>query len=525
LNAPYVLYHMVRADFLERVRRYSFLVTLAAALFLAYGVATERVWIVVGNGYRGVYNSAWIGMLMTVCCSTFLSLVGFYIVKNSVQRDTDTRVGQILAATPMRKDFYTFAKTLSNFAVLACMVVILMLAAVVMQLIRAEGHSLALWQLWSPFVFFALPCMLLTAAVALLFETLPVLRSGAGNVIYFFFWIFSLMLGVLGVDDPAGLQLLYRSSRTTLQAIDPTSPENFHFSLTIGGEHAVRTFAWNGIDWTPNVLLMRLLWVGVACAIALLASIFFHRFDPARSWRRQAPQTELKSAEPSSEGREASVPAAISIHATHLTPLVRTSNNSRFLQLVLSELRLMLKGQRWWWYAGSVGILVGQIVSPDPEIRAGFLLAAWIWPILLWSKMGCRETRFATRALLFSSERSLSRQLPALWTAGVLVAVLTGCGSGLRLILSGDWHSLTAWLSCALFIPSFALALGVWSDGSRAFEAIYTAWWYLGPGHHIPGLDFMGTTPASSSPSAYAMLAGTLLVLAYWGRRRSLGYA
>ena len=32
MNAPRVLYHMIRADFLERVRRYSFLVTLAAAL-------------------------------------------------------------------------------------------------------------------------------------------------------------------------------------------------------------------------------------------------------------------------------------------------------------------------------------------------------------------------------------------------------------------------------------------------------------------------------------------------------------
>ena len=82
-------------------------------MYLAYGVAAEKVWIVVGNGYRGVYNSAWIGVLMTICCSTFLSLAGFYIVKNSVQRDTDTRVGQILAATPMRKDFLHGSRKLS----------------------------------------------------------------------------------------------------------------------------------------------------------------------------------------------------------------------------------------------------------------------------------------------------------------------------------------------------------------------------------------------------------------------------
>jgi hypothetical protein len=205
--------------------------------------------------------------------------------------------------------------------------------------------------------------------------------------------------------------------------------------------------------------------------------------------------------------------------------LVRTSGNSRFLQLAISELRLMLKGQRWWWYAGAAGLLVGQLVSPDASVRGGFLLAAWIWPILLWSQMGCREARHATGALLFSSEHSLSRQLPALWTAGVFVALLTGSGAGIRLFLAADWHSLAAWLAGALFIPSFALALGIWSGSSKAFEAIYTVWWYLGPGHQMPGLDFIGLTPTSSSPGAYALAATALLVAAYWRRRHSLGYA
>ena len=529
MNAPRVLYHMVRADFLERVRRYSFLVTLAAALYLAYAVAAEKVWMVVGQGYRGVYNSAWIGALMTVCCSTFLSLAGFYIVKNSVQRDTDSRVGQILAATPMRKDFYTFAKTLSNFAVLACMVAILMLAALAMQWIRAEAHSFSLWKLWSPFIFLALPAMLLTASVAVLFETLPVLRGGVGNVVYFFLWTAAIALGATGVDDPSGLQLLYRSTRTALHALNPGGPENFNFSLTIGGERAVRTFPWNGIDWTWNVLLVRLLWVSAAAGLALLASVFFHRFDPARSWRKPRTQAANNVLDFSSEDRAVSVPAPVSMTAAHLTPLVRTSlpnsANSRFPQLVMSELRLMLKGQRWWWYAGAAGLLVGQLVSPERDVRAGFLLAAWIWPVLLWSQMGCREARHATSALLFSSARSLSRQLPALWTAGGLVALLTGSGVGTRLLLGADWHGLAAWFAGALFIPSLALALGIWSGSSKAFEAIYTVWWYIGPAHQIPGLDFMGTTPTSSSPGVYALATCALLASAYWRRRQSLGYA
>ena len=70
MNHGHVLYQMVRADFLERARRYSFLVTLAGALYMGYAVATQKIWIVVGNGYRGVYNSAWIGALMAVTCSS-----------------------------------------------------------------------------------------------------------------------------------------------------------------------------------------------------------------------------------------------------------------------------------------------------------------------------------------------------------------------------------------------------------------------------------------------------------------------
>ena len=55
-----VLYHMVRADFLERVRRYSFLLTLAFAAYLAWGSASGLIILRLGE-YRGVFNSAWVG--------------------------------------------------------------------------------------------------------------------------------------------------------------------------------------------------------------------------------------------------------------------------------------------------------------------------------------------------------------------------------------------------------------------------------------------------------------------------------
>jgi hypothetical protein len=50
---------IARADFLERVRRYSFLLTLLFATLLGYAAATGRITIQLG-GYRGIYTSAWI---------------------------------------------------------------------------------------------------------------------------------------------------------------------------------------------------------------------------------------------------------------------------------------------------------------------------------------------------------------------------------------------------------------------------------------------------------------------------------
>jgi hypothetical protein len=197
----------------------------------------------------------------------------------------------------------------------------------------------------------------------------------------------------------------------------------------------------------------------------------------------------------------------------------------RFLHLVVSELRLMLKGHRWWWYVAAAGLCVTQLVSPDPGTRQGAWLVAWLWPVLVWSQMGARESRYATQSLIFSSERALFRQLPAVWTAGVIVALLTGGGMGFRLLLAGDARAFAAWLAGGLFIPSLALALGVCSGTSKTFEAVYTVWWYVGVANHTPGLDFMGTTAASTDPRFYFLAAAALLAASYLGRRVRLGYA
>jgi hypothetical protein len=515
-----VLYHLARADFLERVRRYSFLLTLAFAAGLAFLTYSGTISLELDE-YRGVYNSAWVGSMMTLVTTTFITVAGFYMVKNTIQRDGQTRVGLVLATTPMSKSLYTLGKALSNFAVLAAMVSVLAVAAVILQLVRAEGGGLEPGKLLAPFVWVALPAMAMTAAVAVLFETLPVLGGGVGNVIYFFAWATYLGLsGVTGVNDYMGLGFFMRRMVGALKLIDPSY--NGNFTLQAGPtRHATKTFLWDGVDWTPRVLLARLEWFAIAIGIAWLSALFFHRFDPAReSWRRRK-----EAPEPAEDRAGTNGAPATSAADVHLTPLARTARGSRFPRLVVSELRLMLKGHGWWWYLVAAGLFAASLIVPDVQARQAVAAFAWLWPVLIWSQMGAREARHDTQKLVFTCAHALDRQLPAVWVAGVVVAISTGGGLGIRLLIGGDWPGFAAWLAGALFVPAFALALGVWSGSSRLFEALYTLWWYVGPMNHTPGLDFMGMTPARFGTPLYLFATLGLLMAAYVGRRGKLGYA
>ena len=79
------------------------------------GTGKLELWI---GTVRGVYNSAWTATVMALVINTFLSLAGFYVVKNAVDRDRQTGVGQILATTRLSKPLYTLGKAASNLAVL-----------------------------------------------------------------------------------------------------------------------------------------------------------------------------------------------------------------------------------------------------------------------------------------------------------------------------------------------------------------------------------------------------------------------
>jgi ABC-type transport system involved in multi-copper enzyme maturation permease subunit len=526
------IYHIARADFLERVRRYSFLVMLLFAVYLGYGAATGKIALRLGD-YRGVYTSAWIGTNMAMVASCFISLVGFYVVKNAIDRDRATRVGEILAAAPLTRAVYLLGKWLSNAAVLGVQVGLLGLASIIMQFVVAEDPHVDFWALLSPFLLMALPAMAVTGALAVLFESALILRGGIGNVVWIFTWSFVVVLPVItGLEwlDFTGLFAVMASiTRAASAAIQGYNGE-FGLQLEVGRKTIVASsLRWPGIRWDLGHVLFRFEWIGIALALVLFAAVFFDRFDPA--CRRGSSLIQRRNRRKGkAKAAELTGPAVTRIEPPraheliHLTPLSSVPSWG-FPEMFAAELKLALKGYSWWWYAVAGGLIVAQCASPLEVSRGPLLTAAWIWPILLWSAMGAREARHGTEQLIFSSPGILPRQLPASWFVGVLIALVTGGGTAARVLLAANYPGIFGWFAGGLFIPSLALALGIWTKSSRPFEGLFTGLWYSGPLNRIPGLDFTGGANGRHTVEygcVYLALTAALLAIAFFGRGRQL---
>jgi len=527
MNTLRTLYHLAKADFFERSRRYSFLLILVAVIIMGVLVNNGTLLIYLRPGgldplspsFRGVFNSAWIGTMTVLLMNFFLSLFGFYLVKDCIERDIRTGVGQIIATTPVRKATYLIGKWISNCLVLFALVVILAAAAAIMVLLKREA-TLDLGALMMPFLAVALPYMTLTAALAVVFETVPWLRGSVGNVIYFFLWIFiSLNVSLGGIElpllkDPVGIDVF----RTSLSAgASAAFPNESIGAIGLGSTLSnlqFKVFDWPGLAWTPGIVAQQWAWSLLSLGLILLSAVWFARFDPSR----EGPLRVREKSEEAKQGKLAMMRKKASrIALPNLSPLVsKLAQVNPFLGVLFAELRMLLNGRRWWWWAITVGLNIAILCTPLSMVNEYLLPIAWLWPLPIWSEMGNREKKNNTYQMVFSSPRHVLRQLPAAWLAGVLATALLGIGGAVLFLSNGDLPSLVGWVGAVIFVPSLALTLGVISSGSRVFEVVYLIWWYIGLFQKMPGMDFM-----SGAPQVYLLAAvGLLLIALFWRGRQ-----
>jgi hypothetical protein len=497
------LWAILLAGYFNKIRTKSFLVVLGLIIASGYAFvpAPDAYYVTLGWGsssifYRGVYNSAWIGAVVALLSGILLALFGFYIVNDNVKRDESSGVGQVIASTPISNCAYTVGNIISSFAILLTMVILIAFTAVGMQFFYGEECSLDLIAMGAPFIVFVVPIMLLVSSLALLFESIPFLRGTNGNLLYVFLWLFGVP--VLSESfDLFGNNYVISSMRDAGQLVYPLLSQK-EFILGYGWGfpfgRTLATFMWDGVEYSNEIILPRLLLICLGLFISLLASISFDRFDPdtiPASYKEPMERFDIKDDSYQSD-----------YESTETTRFYLKSDLFRFSiwSLFVAELRLALNDLHISIYQGCffsmLFIIVGYFLPPTLARRL-FLPLVWVIPIFIWSRLGSRENQYYTQGLVFCSVNPVLRQMSALWLTGFFVSIVTGGGVALNLVLNGTLNDVVAWLVCALFIPSFALCSGVITGSGKIFEFIYLMLWYIGPLSGNLSLDFMASSSMS----------------------------
>jgi hypothetical protein len=455
---------MLLADLRERTRGPRFWVVLGAVMVAAWwcfppieaGYTTVAV-----RGYaRGEYSSAWVGMVMAMEFSTLLSLGGFYLVRGTLVRDIETRVWQLLVATPMTRGGYLLAKWASHMVVF-CVVMLAGLAiGLVAQWVRAEDRAVDVWELLKPSIVLTLPGLGVTAAIAVWFDLLPWFRRTAGNIVFFIVWLTLTSVSLSQMDvpgssartgwrsDPNGMVVVARDLHR-VRAAQTGKPQDYGFSIGMQTSKGLPTrFEWK--EWQPRGMdiLGRLLWLATALGGVLLAA-------PLLDWAAARTRAQKSGA---GGGRTLRWLDRV------LAPFARGPT----LTIATAELKLVLRQRRLWWWLAAVAALALQAFGSDGALRHGMLLA-WLLPLDILAGAALRERDNGTGGLVFAAPAIVSRLLLArLLVSLVLVTGLTLPGV-LRLLGTAP-EAAVAVLAIGASLVSWGLCLGALTRNPRAFE-------------------------------------------------------
>lgn len=484
---------IVRADVLIRLRRASTVVVFLLLSALAYvwvpDPRTGMTLIQIG-GRRALYNSAAIGLATAMLATIFIGLTAFYVTSNAVSRDLVSRCGFVLASTEMKTNDYLLGKFFGNVVFLTAFVGGFMLVSMAMVVVRGEAPL-------EPVVFLRQYAILLpatitfVAALAIVFESVPLLSGRFGDVVYFFFWAASLGFVASQMEhgggrvarwfDFSGLGYLFEETHrqfgTSNMSIGHTNFDKAKPPVVIEGLHL------SGDQW-----LTRLTATLLPIALLLVARLFFHRFDPARvkvgaarggKWRQRVNAIAKPFTVPltmlTRRAGAIGADAGVSIGSTPLTAIA------------------------------FIAVTIATLSAGKEALQIAFAAAA-----IFVAGIACREVRSGTTALIYAAPHLRERFV--LWKlASTFSVTLIILGAPVVHTAVAKPASLVALVTGILFIAATATALAIISSNPKTFIVLFLSFWYVVVNDKgaTPFFDFAGffSVPRFAVTATYAAIA------------------
>ena len=475
---------VAKADFLERVRRFSFVAFCALAVFFTFWFVPRPSGFTALVIDPGVFlqgsDPSWIPMSAAMCGGMLLDLFGFAYLFNSIQRDRESGVLSLLRASPTKRAAYLFGKLISDTLLLLCLLIAILAGAFLIMEIRFPGRFLVPWDFFSPFLS-VVPGLIFVSAFALLMECAPLFRQRSGLSIALFLCLSVSILSLASMDinpyrlisvfDAGGYLWMRDSISAAAFAATgrPLRQISIFTNSHVGGAN-LKPLVFHGLVPSAPYLTDKLALLAASVLIVLLASRLLPKTEKA---------TSLKLAPASSRAKDS---------FRQKIPALRFG-------LFSSKIRKVLGPQTAFWRVCAAGLWAACWFSPITAVRSSLLTLAFAWLIPVFSRMGCLEYRSGMAGVLRTVPGAAVRQAFACWRVGITVSLAAALPALVRFLCLSDGAEFLSALIFAVFVPSMALFLGEYTASNRAFEILLLILCFLAL--NVPSLLIAGRLSAS----------------------------
>lgn len=496
-------FSIIKADYLQRFRSYTFIISLLASVIIAYSFvpaeSANYTTIQAGN-YVGFNNAAWIGHVTAIMASTFLWLIGFYIINNGIRRDKETGVGQIIATTSITNFQYLLSKSLSNFLVLLTITAIIFLMALGLIFTRGNSYEFNVSQFLLPYIFATLPSLFFLSAFTILFEVVFGKRTNLQNVVFFF--LFTAIVAVTNTNnninlqwlDPLGIKFLTNEILNFVKGYSRASNLHISVGFNIRSASEVKRFLYEGSHFSAAYIFSRLMWILMAFLILKLSAVLFNRFD---SKVVQSVKNKIISPE--------NIYSDIKSSEIKMIYLIKAEPDFGIFPLIKTEfIMLIRKGPKWFWIINAALFLTLFFIPLPDALKTG-LPIFWFLQINRWADLATKEKFFGTDKFIYSTYKPLQRLLVAQIVAAIILAILFAMPVIIKLMLNSQFLQMFEVILGSFILVSFAVCSGIVWGGKRFFEVVL----FLTSYASIQGtffLDYWGGSHSSINYVAFQFL-------------------
>lgn len=410
--------------------------------------------IAVGNALP-VMTSSFLGVSLGIIVSTLVLPIAWLYLRSNTTRRQPWQVEEVTAGSRVGIALGRFA---ADAAILLCVLATLNLAGIYLATFMLRGDELDIRELSFALWVVAGPALIGLAALRILFDARPLLRSGFGDFAYFCTWIGSIAVPV-ATDKAApsfGANMLdFAGFVTPLKYGAPPETDSFSIGGGFLATGVVDLDVMAGL-MSPGYLKSRLAWVGVAVAMAVIAGLIY---APHKAKKKAALTGRLGAL------LNAGPPPRVNANA----PAAKHASLNA-VGLVAAEFRLIGSGRMFLLLAAAIAVIAAFVdfrhaASPAALLlllfafsahagrsearglvaltkvaafapmarRAAFVVAGALWSTLLALPALARHEPLET--LMLASATGAGAALVA-----IVLSTLTGSSFAARLVLLVLWY-------------------------------------------------------------------------------------